>query len=91
MILNPCITGQGLSGSMSRKGNCWDKALAESFFASLKNERVHSTLYKTREQAKVDIIDYIEMYYNSFRRHSFLGNVCPKDFLNKWSKLKMVV
>ncbi len=85
------IAGHGLVGSMSRSGDCWDNAVAESFFASLKKERVHSALYKTREQTKVDIIDYIEMYYNSFRRHSYLGNLCPKDFLNNWKKLSTFI
>ncbi len=53
------------------------------FFSLLKKERVHSTLYKTREQAKVNIIDYVEMYYNSFRRHLFLGKVLPKKFFEQ--------
>ncbi len=65
-------------------------AVAESFFASLKKERIHSVSYQTRDQAKADIIDYIEMYYNSFWRHSYLGNVSPKEFMDNWVKLKMV-
>lgn len=70
----------GVKGSMSRKGDCWDNAVAESFFGSLKTERTFFTKYKTREQAKRDIVDYIEMFYNSYRLHSYLGFVCPKDF-----------
>ena len=66
--------------SMSRKGNCWDNAVAESFFGSLKTERVFFVNYKTRESAKRDIVDYIEMYYNSNRRHSYLGYVSPKEY-----------
>jgi len=66
--------------SMSRKGNCWDNAVAESFFGSLKSEQVYFTRYKTREEAKRDIVDYIEMFYNSNRRHSYLGNVSPNKF-----------
>ena len=66
--------------SMSRKGNCWDNAVAESFFGSLKAERVFFANYKTREDAKRDIVDYIEMFYNSRRRHSYLGYISPKEF-----------
>lgn len=66
--------------SMSRKGNCWDNSVAESFFGKLKTERVFDSLYKTREEARTDIIDYIEMFYNSNRRHSYLGNLSPVDF-----------
>ena len=70
--------------SMSRKGNCWDNAVAESFFGSLKTERVFFSSYKTREEAKRDIVDYIEMFYNSNRRHSYLGYVSPKEFEKLW-------
>jgi len=63
--------------SMSRKGNCWDNAVAESFFGSLKTERVFFANYMTREEAKRDIVDYIEMFYNSNRRHSYLGYLAP--------------
>lgn len=70
--------------SMSRKGNCWDNAVAESFFGSLKTERVFFSSYKTREAARRDIVDYIEMFYNSNRRHSYLGYVSPKEFEELW-------
>lgn len=66
--------------SMSRKGDCWDNAVAESFFGSLKMERVFFSNYSTREEAKKDVVDYIEMFYNSRRRHSSLGYVSPKEF-----------
>ena len=66
--------------SMSRKGDCWDNAPLESFFGTLKTERVHCSDYKTREQARKDIVDYIEMFYNSRRLHSYLGYVSPMDF-----------
>ncbi len=66
--------------SMSRRGNCWDNSVAESFFGSLKTERVYDVLYSTRQAARSDIIDYIEMFYNSRRRHSFLGYLCPNEF-----------
>lgn len=70
--------------SMSRKGNCWDNAVAESFFGSLKTERVFFSGYITREEARMDIVDYIEMFYNSNRRHSYLGYVSPKEFEELW-------
>lgn len=65
---------------MSRKGDCWDNAVAERFFGSLKSERTDPGLYSTREEAKTDVIDYIEMFYNSHRLHSYLGYVSPNDF-----------
>ena len=74
----------GMVSSMSRKGNCWDNAVAESFFGSLKTERVFFANYKTREEAKRDIVDYIEMFYNSNRRHSYLGYISPKAFEKLW-------
>ena len=74
------LKDHGMISSMSRKGNCWDNAVAESFFGSLKTERVFFANYKTREDAKRDIVDYIEMFYNSRRRHSYLGYVSPKEF-----------
>ncbi len=70
----------GITCSMSRKGNCWDNSVAESFFGSLKTERIFFANYKTRDEARKDIIDYIEMFYNSRRRHSYLGYVSPKEY-----------
>jgi len=70
--------------SMSRKGNCWDNAVAESFFGSLKTERVYFAKYSTREEARRDIVDYIEMFYNSKRRHSTLGYLSPAAFEKRW-------
>ena len=67
-------------GSMSRKGNCWDNAVAESFFGSLKQERVQWYDYRTRDEARQDIVQYISMFYNSYRLHSTLDYVCPNDF-----------
>ena len=66
--------------SMSRRGNCWDNAVAESFYASLKNEWVCWENYKTRDQAKKSIFNYIEVFYNRKRRHSYLGYVSPEEF-----------
>jgi len=70
----------GMISSMSRKGDCWDNSVAESFFSTLKIERVFDSVYRTREEARADIIDYIEMFYNSKRRHSYLGYLSPNDF-----------
>ncbi|NND83132.1 MAG: IS3 family transposase [Gammaproteobacteria bacterium] len=69
-----------LEPSMSRRGNCWDNAVAESFFSSLKKERVKKRIYKTRDLARSDIFEYIEMFYNPKRRHSHLGDVSPEAF-----------
>ena len=70
----------GLTPSMSRRGNCWDNAVAESFFSSLKKERVRRRIYKTRDEARADLFDYIEMFYNPPRRHSHVGGVSPEVF-----------
>ena len=74
------LKARGITCSMSRKGNCWDNAVAESFFATLKVEFVHETLFHTRAQATRDIFEYIEVFYNRVRRHSFLGYVSPMEF-----------
>ena len=66
--------------SMSRKGNCWDNAVAESFFGSLKKDRIRKRIYKTRELARADVFDYIEVFYNRQRRHENLGGVSPEAF-----------
>jgi len=66
--------------SMSRKGNCWDNAVAESFFSSLKKERIKKRIFKTRDLARADIFDYIEMFYNKIRRHTYLGGISPEQF-----------
>lgn len=65
---------------MSRRGNCWDNAVAESFFSSLKKERIRKRIYKTRDMDRADIFDYIEVFYNRARRHSHLGGVSPEAF-----------
>jgi transposase InsO family protein len=67
------LADYGMTASMSRKGNCWDNAPTESFFNSLKNERVHGVSYATREQATADVFHYIAVFYNRSRRHSSLG------------------
>lgn len=78
------LTEYGMRCSMSRKGNCWDNAPTESFFNSLKNERVHGTRYATRAEAIADLFDYIEVFYNRSRRHSVLGYSSPTQFLQDW-------
>jgi putative transposase len=65
---------------MSRRGNCYDNAVAESFFSSLKKERIRRRIYGTRNDAKGDIFDYIELFYNSRRRHSYLDYVSPQAY-----------
>lgn len=72
-----------LKPSMSRRGNCHDNAVAESFFQLLKRERIRRRVYATREQARADIFDYIEMFYNPKRRHSHAGNRSPVEFENQ--------
>ena len=71
------LAAHGIIPSMSRRGNCWDNAVVESFFRTLKVERVHDRRYVTREQAERDIADYIERWYNRLRRHSTLGHLSP--------------
>ena len=78
-----------ITGSMSRKGNCWDNAVVESFFGTLKTERVARQHYQTRDQARTDIVDYITMFYNPKRLHSALDYQSPDDF-EKNSRLAMV-
>lgn len=70
----------GLTPSMSRRGDCWDNAVAESFFSSVKMERVRRRIYPSRAEAREDLFDYIEMFYNSRRRHSYVGGVSPEAF-----------
>ena len=70
----------GIIQSMSRKGNCWDNAVAESFFKSLKNELIYQKYFYTKKQAKQEIFEYIEFYYNRTRSHSYLRNLSPVRF-----------
>ena len=71
---------QGIRQSMSGKGNCYDNAVVESFFASLKTEEVEGANYETRQQAKTSLFSYIEGFYNPKRRHSSLGYLAPDEF-----------
>mgnify|MGYP002632621382 FL=1 len=73
-----------LSPSMSRRGNCWDNAVAESFFSNLKSERIKRRIYSTRAEAKSEIFDYIEGFYNRVRRHKHLDQLSPYEF--EWQR-----
>jgi len=81
------LKGYGLLCSMSRKGNCWDNAVAESFFHSLKTELIYSERYSTREGAKQSVFQYIEGYYNQVRRHSTIGSIAPMAFEKEGKKV----
>ena len=70
----------GIAASMSRKGNCYDNAVAESFFSTLKNDLVHERDYQTREEARAEIFEFIEVFYNRQRLHQTLGYVSPEQF-----------
>jgi putative transposase len=74
------MADNGVTCSMSRSGNVWDNAAMVSFFSSLKTERIGKKVYRTRVQAKADVFDYIECFYNPTRRHSTLGYLSPIDF-----------
>ena len=74
------MADHGVTCSMSRSGNCWDNAAMESFFSSLKTERTARKTYRTRDQAKADVFDYIERFYNTKRRHSTIGYMSPMEF-----------
>ena len=71
---------QGITCSMSRAGEVWDNSAMESFFSSLKTEKTARKVYRTRAQARADVFDYIERFYNPVRRHSTLGYVSPLEF-----------
>ncbi|WP_419715322.1 IS3 family transposase [Escherichia coli] len=78
------LKSHGLEGSMSRRGNCHDNAVAESFFLLLKRERIKKKIYGTREEARSDIFDYIEMFYNSKRRHGSSEQMSPTEYENQY-------
>jgi len=74
------LKSHGLKASMSRRGNCHDNAVAESFFQLLKRERIKRHVYTTRDEARAEIFDYIEMFYNTKRRHSFNNQLSPVEY-----------
>ena len=73
----------GITCSLSGRGSCYDNAVVESFFATLKRERTRRRQYSTRDEARADVFDYIERYYNRQRRHSYLGHISPVDYENR--------
>ena len=80
------LAHHGIACSMSRKGDCWDNAAMESFFATLKKERVYPRgRYRTRDEARADLFQYIETFYNAQRRHSTLGQLSPAEFEDRFS------
>ena len=80
------LTHHGIECSMSRKGDCWDNAAMEGFFATLKKERVYPRgRYRTRDEARADLFQYIESFYNGQRRHSTLGQLSPAEFEDRFS------
>jgi transposase InsO family protein len=74
------LKGHGITPSMSRKGDCWDNAVGESFIGTLKIEKVNRCRFRTREEAKREIFEYVEMYYNRKRAHSSLGYMAPYEY-----------
>ena len=80
------LKNHGLEGSMSRRGNCHDNAVAESFFQLLKRERIKRHVYSTREDARSDVFNYIEMFYNSKRRHSFNNQLSPVEYEKQFTE-----
>jgi putative transposase len=74
------MADHGVVCSMSRSGNVWDNAAMESFFSSLKTERTAAKTYRSRDEAKADVFDYIERFYNARRRHSTIGYLSPMEF-----------
>lgn len=74
------LAEHGVTCSMSRSGNCWDNAAMESFFSTLKTERTSRKVYRTRDEARADVFDYIERFYNSKRRHSTLDYLSPLEY-----------
>ncbi|QGT78990.1 IS3 family transposase [Guyparkeria halophila] len=78
------LKAHGLVGSMSRRGNCHDNAVAESFFQLLKRERIRRRIYPDREEARRDVFDYIELFYNTRRRHGYIGGLSPVEFEKRY-------
>jgi transposase InsO family protein len=83
------LAQHGIVCSMSRKGDCWDNAVAESFFATFKTELVHDAHWKTRDEARAAVFHYLEVFYNRRRLHSTIGYVSPVDFELKNSEMKI--
>lgn len=87
-VFRRLLMAHGIQGSMSRRGDCWDNAVVESFFGSLKQEFVHWKQYQTRYEAQQNILEYISMFYNSKRLHSHLGYMSQNDFEREMMRMK---
>jgi len=74
----------GVDRSMGSVGDCFDNAMAESFFATLECELIDRSVFENRNQARMAIFDYIEGFYNTWRRHSSIGNLCPAEYERRW-------
>ena len=79
------LKANNLVASTSHRGNCHDNAVAESFFQLLKRERIKRKIYSTREDARSDVFDYIEMFYNAKRRHGFNNQLSPVEFEKRYA------
>jgi putative transposase len=84
------LKAHGFQGSMRRTGDRWDNAVVESFFGSLKQERVQWRHYQTRYEAQQDILNYIAMFYNPHRLHSYLGYKSPNEYEGEMTQLQKV-
>ncbi|HJL53243.1 MAG TPA: IS3 family transposase, partial [Arenicellales bacterium] len=80
------LDANNLQASMSRRGNCHDNAVAESFFQLLKRERIKRHIYSTRDDARRDVVDYVEMFYNSRRRHGFNEMLSPVEYEKQFTE-----
>ena len=85
------IAGYGIQQSMSRKGNCWDNAVSESFFGTLKNELMSDLRFSTRKEAQGAIFEYVEVFYNNHRRHSTLGYLPPNEYEARFENGRLTV
>jgi len=85
------LDGHGIIQSMSAKGDCWDNAVSESFFHSLKTELVHHERFATRAEANQAIFEYVEIFYNRQRLHSYNGYMSPVDFEILYATIKSLV
>jgi transposase InsO family protein len=83
------VRDYGFRSSMSRKGNCWDNAVMESFFSRLKVELIYAENYTTADEARAGIFEYIELFYNRTRRHSANGYISPEQYERKYSQLNV--
>ena len=83
------VQDYGFSSSMSRKGNCWDNAVMESFFSRLKVELIYAENYRVVEEARAGVFEYIELFYNQTRRHSANGYISPNEYEREYTRLNV--